>query len=74
MEEAELRAALAEVGLPKPAYWDARYLKNVDQLSTPQYGMIVERDVPMKMRDGVTLRADVFRPCLLYTSPSPRDS
>lgn len=62
MEEAELRAALADVGLPKPAYWDARYLKNVDQLSTPQYGMIVERDVPMKMRDGVTLRADVFRP------------
>ncbi|MBI4763263.1 MAG: hypothetical protein HY787_01485 [Deltaproteobacteria bacterium] len=22
----------------------------------------VERDIPMKMRDGITLRADIFRP------------
>ena len=49
------------------------------------YEVTVERGVPAKMRDGVTLRADICRPkadgkfpvlltrCLLYTSPSPRD-
>jgi uncharacterized protein len=26
------------------------------------YGVIVERNVPAKMRDGVTLRADIYRP------------
>src|SRR2546426_2298691 len=26
------------------------------------YEIIVERDVPAKMRDGVTLRADIYRP------------
>ena len=30
--------------------------------SRPQYGVLVERDVPMQTRDGVTLRADVYRP------------
>ena len=62
MTDAELERALATVDLPRPAYWQAQYLKNVDRLSKPQYTMIVERDVPLKMRDGVTLRADVFRP------------
>ncbi|MEC9341270.1 MAG: CocE/NonD family hydrolase [Pseudomonadota bacterium] len=62
MDEAELRAALESVSLPKPAFWDAQYLKNAGQLSKPQYEMVVERDVPLQMRDGVTLRADVFRP------------
>ena len=30
--------------------------------SHPQYRVLVERDVPMQTRDGVTLRADVYRP------------
>jgi putative CocE/NonD family hydrolase len=30
--------------------------------SRPQYRVLVERDVPMQTRDGVTLRADVYRP------------
>ena len=29
---------------------------------TPPPGMIIERDVPITMRDGLVLRADVFRP------------
>jgi len=62
MEQAELTTALAEIGINCPPYWEPQYLKNVDQMSRPQYKMIIERDVPMKMRDGVTLRADVFRP------------
>jgi uncharacterized protein len=28
----------------------------------PQYRVLVEKDVPMQTRDGVTLRADVYRP------------
>ena len=27
-----------------------------------QHRIIIDRDVPAKMRDGVTLRADIFRP------------
>jgi predicted acyl esterase len=30
--------------------------------SHPQYRVLVEKDVPMRTRDGVTLRADVYRP------------
>ncbi|MGC2465059.1 MAG: CocE/NonD family hydrolase, partial [Candidatus Acidiferrum sp.] len=29
---------------------------------TENYGVIVERNVPAKMRDGVILRADIYRP------------
>jgi len=32
------------------------------QGSRPQYRVLVEKDVPMRTRDGVTLRADVYRP------------
>src|SRR2546425_11140940 len=32
------------------------------QASRPQYRVLVEKDVPMTTRDGVTLRADVYRP------------
>jgi putative CocE/NonD family hydrolase len=32
------------------------------QDSPPQYRVLVEKDVPMTTRDGVTLRADVYRP------------
>ena len=62
MQESELLQALTEVDLERPPYWDAQYLKNITQLSRPQYSMIVERDVPIKLRDGITLKADVFRP------------
>jgi uncharacterized protein len=30
--------------------------------SRPQYRVLIEKDVPMQTRDGVTLRADVYRP------------
>jgi predicted acyl esterase len=32
------------------------------QDSAPQYRVLVEKDVPMMTRDGLTLRADVSRP------------
>jgi len=32
------------------------------QDSPPQYRVLVENDVPMTTRDGLTLRADVYRP------------
>ncbi|HAC34117.1 MAG TPA: dipeptidyl aminopeptidase, partial [Gammaproteobacteria bacterium] len=62
MQETELLAALEQVELERPPYWEAQYLKNIDQLSRPQYQMVVERDVTITMRDGIKLKADVFRP------------
>ena len=62
MQESELLAALAEVQLERPPYWDAQYLKNVTELSRPQYSMVIERDVDIVLRDGIVLKADVFRP------------
>src|SRR5207237_208702 len=32
------------------------------QTNSPQYCVLAEKDLPMKTRDGVTLRADVYRP------------
>lgn len=39
------------------AYWCAVFVAPADELS-----VVVERDVPVPMRDGVVLRADVHRP------------
>jgi predicted acyl esterase len=33
-----------------------------DSVSQPQYGVIFEHDVPIRMRDGTVLRGDVYRP------------
>jgi predicted acyl esterase len=30
--------------------------------SPSRYRVLVEKDVPMQMRDGVMLRADIYRP------------
>lgn len=62
MTEIELRAALAAIGLKRPAYWNPAYLKDIDKLSSPQYGMIEEKDVLVPMRDGIKLCVDIFRP------------
>ncbi len=32
------------------------------ELSQPEYGVIFEQDVPIRVRDGTVLRADVYRP------------
>jgi len=58
-------------GLDKvPVYWDKRYTKNLDQLSKPEYTMKLEESVPIKMRDGVTIYADIYRPAELEESPA----
>ena len=33
-----------------------------DELSEPEYSVIFEKDVPIRVRDGTVLRADVYRP------------
>jgi predicted acyl esterase len=33
-----------------------------DNLSQPEFGVIFEEDVPIRVRDGTVLRADVYRP------------
>ena len=58
-------------GLSKaPVYWDKRYTKNLDQLSKPAYTIVIDRDVPIKMRDGITIYADIYRPAELEKSPA----
>lgn len=58
-------------GLDKvPPYWDRRYTKNLDKLSKPQYTVTVETDVPIKLRDGVTIYTDIYRPAELEKSPA----
>ena len=58
-------------GLDKvPPYWDARYTKNLDKLSKPRYTVMVEKDVPLKMRDGVTIFTDIYRPRELDKAPA----
>jgi len=45
-----------------PPYWDARYLKDAEKLSKPQYAVKEDLDVYLKVRDGARLCTDIFRP------------
>ncbi|MFA7671198.1 MAG: CocE/NonD family hydrolase [Sphaerochaetaceae bacterium] len=65
-EEFEKKSALDKV----PPYWDARYTKNLEKLSKPIYTVEVEYDVPIKMRDGVTIYTDIYRPKELDKAPA----
>jgi hypothetical protein len=40
----------------------ARARRNVSRSSRPRYDLLIEKDVEIPLRDGVRLRADVFRP------------
>lgn len=58
-------------GLDKvPVYWDRRYTKNLDKLSKPQYTVTLDENVPIKLRDGTTIYADIYRPKELDKSPA----
>lgn len=50
------------LGFRPPDHWDARYVKNLDELSRPEYDVEVEEDVPIKARNGEIIRVDVYRP------------
>jgi predicted acyl esterase len=50
------------------------------KVSQPQFGMIVERDVDVPMRDGLALKCDIFRPddggkfpIVMTLGPYPKD-
>ena len=45
-----------------PVYWDKRYTKNLDKISKPVYTVKKESDVPIKLRDGVTIYTDIYHP------------
>ncbi len=45
-----------------PPYWSPKYLKNVDKLSKPIYKIKEETDIYVKVRDGVRLCLNIFRP------------
>lgn len=53
-----------------PVYWDRRYTKNLDKLSKPEYTVKFEESVPIKMRDGITIYADIYRPAELDKAPA----
>ena len=54
---------LEKAGIKRfPPYWDSRYVKHVDRLSRPIYGLKEERDVYIPLPNGVHICADVFRP------------
>lgn len=65
-----------------PGYISKRYSKNIEKWSQPVYGVRVEKDVTVKMRDGVKILVDVYRPevegkvrfpALLAMSPFGKD-
>ncbi|MBW2609108.1 MAG: CocE/NonD family hydrolase [Deltaproteobacteria bacterium] len=51
-----------EIELRNQPYWDARYFKNMDRISKPQYNIIEDLDIYLPLRDGAQLCTDVFRP------------
>jgi predicted acyl esterase len=53
-----------------PPYWDRRYAKGLDRLSKPVYEVEREENVEIVLRDGVTLRADIYRPAGLEKAPA----
>jgi len=58
-------------GLSKcPVYWDRRYTKNLDKLSKPQYTVKLEEDVPIKLRDGCIIYADIYHPAEIEQAPA----
>jgi len=58
----DLMKKLEEVGLVMQPYWSAKYLKNVEKLSRPEYKVKEELDVYVAVRDGAKLCMDIFRP------------
>lgn len=53
-----------------PVYWDQRYTKNLEHLSKPEYTVEVIENVPIKMRDGVTIYTDIYKPKELDRAPA----
>ena len=51
-----------EIELKIRPYWDARYFKNLEKLSKPQYKVKEDLDIYLPLRDGAKLCTDVFRP------------
>ena len=51
-----------EIELKIRPYWDARYTKNLDKLSKPQYKIKEDLDIYLPTRDGTKICTDVFRP------------
>jgi len=45
-----------------PLYWDRRYATNLDRLSKPGQPSRLEENVPIALRDGTTIYADIYRP------------
>jgi len=51
-----------EIELRIQPYWDARYFRNIDKLSRPQFNIKEELDIYLSLRDGTKICTDIFRP------------
>lgn len=60
--EKDLVEKLKDAGLARQPYWSTKYLKNVENLSKPEYKVKEELDVYALVRDGTKLCMDIFRP------------
>ncbi|NLT58863.1 MAG: CocE/NonD family hydrolase [Clostridiales bacterium] len=59
----DVRQVLESVGIDKlPEQWSERYLRGVENMSKPIYGVVKEEDVYMSLRDGTRLCVDLYRP------------
>ncbi|MGL4736523.1 MAG: hypothetical protein ACRCW2_03605, partial [Cellulosilyticaceae bacterium] len=57
---------LEQSGLTRiPPYWDARYTKNLEQLSKPCYTVKLIEDLCITLRDGVKIYVDAYVPAEL---------
>ena len=53
---------LEEIELKIRPYWDARYTRNLEKLSKPQYKIKEDLDIYLPTRDGTKICTDIFRP------------
>src|SRR6266404_6790679 len=67
--ETELCSRSGNVDLTRSRIIGNQGSDDMPQDSPPQYRVLVEKDVPMTTRDGLTLRADVYRPDALGRFP-----
>ena len=61
---------IATIGITKHA---AELLGDIVFVELPDKGLNVEKDKTAGVVESTKAASDVYTPCLLYTSPSPRD-
>jgi hypothetical protein len=53
-----------------PVYWDKRHTKNLENLSKPIYTVQIIENIPIILRDGTKIYADIYKPKELDKAPA----